>query len=114
MGSLPSAMITACSARTLGLAICGTLAGIALYNPAKATTVSNSSRILFMGEVSFAHFFARRKYMPELDLLMPVDYFCLPRARRREVIKDELLAATAKSITGIPRAFCLFGALDRQ
>jgi len=32
-----------------------TLAGIALYNPASATTVSRTSSTLFMGGVSFAH-----------------------------------------------------------
>src|ERR1035441_2934376 len=59
IGSLPSATKTARSARTAELPGCEMLVGIALYNPASATTVSRTSSTLFIGGVSFAHTSAR-------------------------------------------------------
>ena len=55
IGSLPSATTTVCSARTAELPDREVLVGIALNNPASATTVSRISSTLFIGGVSFAH-----------------------------------------------------------
>src|SRR2546430_8696948 len=51
IGSLPSAIITSCCARTLDPAGATLFElGIAQYIPARARTVSNTSTALFMGE----------------------------------------------------------------
>jgi len=64
IGSLPSAITTACSALTAELPGGEVFIWIALYNPASAATVSTTSSTLFIGGVSFAQTSARAKYMP--------------------------------------------------
>src|ERR1700730_12027395 len=64
IGSLPSAITTACSARMAEFSGGELLVWIALYNPASATTVSTTSSTLFIGGVSFAQTSARAKYIP--------------------------------------------------
>src|SRR5207245_9339420 len=63
IGSLPSAINTACSARITGLPTGAELFGIAQYIAASAKTVSTISTVLFMGEFSEAQISRRAKYM---------------------------------------------------
>ncbi len=69
IGSLPSATTTACSARTAALPGLAVLAGIALYNPASATTVSKTSSTLFIGGGLLRANFARCEVYAQLTLL---------------------------------------------
>ena len=63
IGSLPSAITTACSARD-GLLNGASGFAIAQYIPANATAVSRISTFLFMGEFSKAQISRRAKYSP--------------------------------------------------
>jgi hypothetical protein len=84
IGSLPSAITTACSARIAELPCRGLLIGIALYSPASATTVSRPSTTLFIGGVSFAHTSARGEVYARIEAswaTRPVDNCRFLRAR---------------------------------
>jgi hypothetical protein len=84
IGSLPSAITTACSARMAELPCRGLLIGIALYSPASATTVSRHSTTLFIGGVSFAHTSARGEVYARIEAswaTRPVDNCRFLRAR---------------------------------
>src|SRR5216684_8483372 len=77
IGSVPSAINTACSARINELPTGAKPFGIAQYIPANAKAVSTISTVLFMGESSDVQISRRAKYMPwrVFVRLRPVDNF---------------------------------------
>src|SRR5258708_2332657 len=77
IGSVPSAINTACSARINEFPTGAKPFGIAKYIPANAKAVSTISTVLFMGESSEVQISSRAKYMPwrVFVRLRPVDNF---------------------------------------
>src|SRR5258708_23386537 len=77
IGSVPSAINTACSARINELPTGATLFGIAQYIPANAKAVSTISTVLFIVESSEVQISRRAKYMPWRGFvrLRPEGYF---------------------------------------